>query len=472
MNFSNIQYSVGFISLGCPKNLVDLQVVAAELHEAGFAIGADPEEADVVLVNTCAFIEDAREEAVSSILGACELKKKGKCKAVVVTGCFPQRYRDKVFKACPEIDAIAGVDDLDKIPEIIREALRKFRRPASGIQQQPCRLFTSKIPGLILTGGPFAYVKISEGCRHVCAYCAIPGIRGKLRSRPVAEIVGEARALLAEGVRELVVISQDSTSYGVDLRGENPFASEIKKGDGDVAATLPDLLREIDALPGDFWVRVLYAYPNLITDELLALMASSKHICRYLDVPVQHSHPEILRAMRRADTVAAVAGLAPRLRVKVPGITLRTTCLVGFPGETDAHFAHLLAYAKEAKFDRLGAFAFSPEEGTPAADMGEEPDDITAEKRRDTLMRAQSKISAKILRAQIGTKFRVLLENPPDEDSNAWQGRNETQAPDDIDGVCFILNAPDTASPGDFADVVARDVDGYDLVCEFTKMGY
>ena len=457
--------AVGFVSLGCPKNLVDLQVIGAELHSAGFEIGAEVEEADVVLVNTCAFIEDAREEAVSSILGACELKKKGRCKIVAVTGCLPQRYRDKVLKACPDADIIAGIDELERIPALIREALanRAAANAASAAPAPakiiavppvpPCKLFTSKSPGLILTGGPFAYLKIAEGCRHACAFCAIPGIRGKLRSRSIAEIVAEAKALLAEGVKELDIIAQDSTSYGADLR--------------DGAATLPALLRELDALPGDFWLRILYGYPSLVTDELLGLMATSKHICRYLDIPVQHSHPDILRAMRRAGTIESVAGMPCRLREKVPGLTLRTTCLVGFPGETAEHFAHLLAYAKESKFDHLGAFAFSPEEGTPAYDMGDEPDDITAEKRRDMLMRAQSKISAKNLQEKLGAELRILLEVPPEDSANGhWEGRHEGQAPDDIDGVCFILNVPDAAQPGDFIAARVAGVDGYDLVCE------
>ena len=449
-------FSVGFISLGCPKNLVDLQVIGAELHDAGFEIGVEPEEADAVIVNTCAFIEDAREEAVSAILGACELKKNGKCKAVIVTGCLPQRYRTKILKACPEADAIAGIDDLARIPALVRAVLNGEtptpENQRSAISAKPSKLFNSKIPGLILTGGPFAYLKISEGCRHVCAFCAIPGIRGKLRSRSVAEIVAEARALLAENVKELVVIAQDTTSYGEDLPGR---------------PTLTALLRELDALPGDFWIRILYGYPNLVDDELLALIADSKHICRYIDIPVQHSHPEILRAMQRADTPASVAGLAQRLRSKVPGITIRTTCLVGFPGETEKHFDHLLEYVKESKFDRLGAFVFSPEEGTPAYSMDAEPDDVTGEKRRDALMRTQAKIAAKILRSQIGKTVRILLENPPETEDGAWEGRNEGQAPDDIDGVCFIGNVPSTAEVGDFiqAEIVAAE--GYDTVCEY-----
>ena len=451
--------SVGFISLGCPKNLVDLQVIGAELHRAGFAVGAEPEEAQVVIVNTCAFIEDAREEAVSAILGACELKRTGKCEVVVVSGCLPQRYREKVLKACPDADVLAGVDELERIPALIREALAKNsasknEKTIAVSSASPSRLFNSKIPSFILTGGPFAYLKIAEGCRHACAFCAIPNIRGKLRSRPIPEIVAEAKALLAEGVKELVVIAQDSTSYGADLPTRPALAA---------------LLRELDSLRGDFWIRILYGYPSLLTDELLALIASSAHICRYLDIPVQHSHPDILRAMRRADTLSAVAELTPRLRAKIPGVTLRTTCLVGFPGETEEHFAHLLAYAKHAAFDHLGAFAFSPEEGTPAYSMDAEPDDITAEKRRDILMRAQSKISAKNMRARIGNRFRVLLETPPEEEDGVWQGRNESQAPDDIDGVCYIRAVPATASVGDFIDAIAVAVDGYDLICDMIE---
>ena len=446
--------SVGFISLGCSKNLVDLQVMGAELHNAGFNIGVDSDEADAILVNTCAFIEDAREEAISSILGACELKNNGKCKAVIVSGCLSQRYRDRIFKACPDVDAIIGVDDLERIPEIIRNAVEKndTKKIVVVSTEVPSHLFSSKIPSLVLTGGPYAYLKIAEGCQHVCAFCAIPGIRGKLRSRTVKELVGEAKALLAEGIREIDLIAQDVTSYGNDLKN---------------GTTLASLLRELDALKGDFWIRLLYGHPAMVTDELLDVIANSRHVCHYLDIPIQHSHSDILAAMLRADTVNKVPEMARRLRTRIPDVTLRTTCLVGFPGETEEQFNHLLDFISEAKFDHLGAFAFSPEEGTPAFDMGDEPDDIVAENRRKKLMKRQAKIANKILEGLVGTEKRVLLEEPPEEESGLWTGRHAGQAPDDIDGVSHIQKVPPSAQPGDFVQVKVIGYDDYDLVCEY-----
>lgn len=448
--------AIGFVSLGCSKNLVDLQVMAAELHQGGFDIGVEVDEADAVIVNTCAFIEDAREEAVSAILGACELKKNGRCKAVVVSGCLSQRYRERILKACPDVDAVIGVDDLRRIPEIVSKALDHPRgEPVVAVSSDlPTHLFASKIPAMVLTGGPYAYLKIAEGCQHVCAFCAIPGIRGKLRSRTIDDVVAEAKAILAEGIRELDIIAQDVTSYGSDLK------------DG---TSLAKLLRRLDALKGDFWIRLLYGYPAMVTDELLDVIASSRHVCRYLDIPVQHSHPDILRAMHRADTLKHVPGMAARLRARIPGLTLRTTCLVGFPGETQAHFDHLLEYAGREKFDHLGAFAFSPEEGTGAFARREEADDIVAENRRRKLMRRQARIVKSLLDAKVGTVTRILLEAPPEEDGR-WEGRTEGQAPDDIDGVTYVAGVPASARPGDFADVEITGHGDYDLFAEWRSM--
>ncbi len=447
--------SIGFVALGCPKNLVDLQVMGAELHQAGFNIGVDTDEADVVLVNTCAFIEDAREEAISSILSACELKKNGKCKAVVVSGCLPQRYRDKILKACPDVDAVIGVDDLEHIPEIVRQAYNASSGDEKIIAvstKTPSHLYTSKIPSLVLTGGPFAYLKIAEGCQHACAFCAIPGIRGKLRSKNIDEIVTEAKAILQEGIREINIIAQDVTSYGIDLKDGTSLAA---------------LLRKLDALEGDFWIRLLYGYPGMVTDELLDVMASSRHICHYLDIPIQHSHPDILRAMLRADTVERVPEMTEHLRSRIPDIVVRTTCLVGFPGETEAQFNHLLDFVNQVKFDHLGAFAFSPEEGTPAFDMDDDSDDIVAESRRRKIMKHQAKIAKKRLAGMVGTLTRILLEVPPEDDDGLWEGRNYGQAPDDIDGVSYIRDVPAEAKSGDFINVKIIDSDDYDLVCEY-----
>ena len=455
--------SVGFVSLGCAKNLVDLQVMAGRLVRAGLRLAPSAEKADVILVNTCAFIESAREEAAENILWACDRKARGKCRAVVVSGCLPQRYAGDMRKAFPDIDAILGVDDLDRIGDIVAKAAEKAPEEAGFVdavtRTPPKRVFDPDEPGLVLTGGPFAYLKIAEGCFHACAFCAIPGIRGKFRSRDPDAIVEEARALVGDGIRELDLVAQDVTGYGRD----RPLAGR---------PTLTDLLRRLEAIPGDFRIRLLYGYPATVTEELLDWMATSPKACRYLDIPVQHSHPDILRAMRRAETIDAVATLAARARERVPGITLRTTVLVGFPGETREHFAHLRRYVESSEFDHLGVFAFSPEEGTAAYEMGGTPSSATAERRRNEILALQQGISRRLLQARVGQSGRVLLEAPsPENGEGAWTGRAESQAPDDIDGITYVFGVPATAQAGDLVPAVCTGSDEYDLVAEAVATG-
>ena len=457
---------VALVSLGCPKNLVDLQVVASALRGAGFDVGVPENDADAILVNTCAFIESAREEALAAIGEACARKGApgaakqgggGAAPAVVVAGCLAQRYRGQVLDACPEVDAILGVDDLDRAPEIVRAAID--RAAAGGAAPaldavspgRSKKLFTAREPWFVLTPGPYAYLKAGEGCRHACAFCAIPGIRGRLRSRPVATLAAEARALVAHGIRELDVIAQDVTSYGMDLR------------DG---TSLVSLLRALEDLPGEFRVRLLYGHPARCTDELLDFVAASRRVVPYFDIPVQHASPEMLRLMDRRDTVAEVPRMAGRIRAKVPGAVLRTTCLVGFPGETDAMFEELLAFVRETKFDHLGAFVFSPEEGTKAFSMPDPVPARVAESRRRRLMRAQAKVVAAKLDALAGAEATVLLETPPARRGGPWVGRTERQAPDDIDGVTFVRRVPASARPGDFLRVRYVGRTDYDLVAE------
>lgn len=443
---------VALVSLGCPKNLVDLQVMAAALAAAGFDVGVPEDEADAILVNTCAFIESARAEALDAIEEACARKRGGRCRAVVVAGCLPQRYRAQVFDACPDVDGVIGVDDLEGAPAAIRRALDAPGRPFCAVSRGPSkRLFTSRAPWFTLTPGPYAYLKVAEGCRHACAFCAIPGIRGRLRSRPVADCVAEARALLGRGIRELDVIAQDVTSYGRDLRDGTDLVS---------------LLRALDALPGRFRVRLLYGHPAGVTDELLDFVAASRHVLPYFDIPIQHSSEAVLRAMRRADTVALVPAMAARIRAKVPGAVLRTTCLVGFPGETAADAAALVRFVREARFDHLGAFVFSPEEGTPAFDLPKRPSARVAEARRDRLMAAQAEVVAAKLAALEGAEDEVLLETPPARRGAPWTGRLGRQAPDDIDGVTRVRGVPAGAKPGDFLRVRIVGRSGYDLEAE------
>ena len=429
--------SVGLVALGCAKNTVDLQVMAGHLLKAGCVLAPQPDDADVILVNTCAFIEAAREEAVEEILRACELKRAGRCRAVVVSGCFAQRYGDRLTEAFPDVDAFLGIDALDKIAGIVHRALEKTKTNVTVPPRMPKKIFSPPVPALRLTGSAFAYLKIA-GCAHRCAYCAIPAIRGQYRSRPLRSIVAEARALLATGVKELNVIAQDPLLYGVDLKN----GTDIVK-----------LLRALDRLKGDFWLRVLYAYPSEISDGFIDWMNTSPHAVKYIDVPIQHTDPQILKAMARGSAVAATLSAAERLRAAVPGVTLRTTVLTGFPGETNDSFAKLLMDVKRMKFDHLGAFAFSPEEGTAAAEMDGCPPPAVAAKRARTVMSAQRKVWSEKAKGYVGKTFRALVVAP-------GVARLESQAPD-VDGVVRFKGK---AEIGTFANMRIEKVDGFDFI--------
>lgn len=437
--------SVGFISLGCSKNLVDSQVMAGYLKSGKIALAPSPEEADVILVNTCAFIEAAREEAAEAILSACEHKRQGGCRAVVVAGCMVQRYRERLGKAFPEVDAFLGVDELEQIEGVVRQVAEGKRLGVVAAPGEAVKVYSPAYPSLLFTGGPFAYLKVADGCNHRCAYCAIPNIRGHFRSRAAEEIVAEAEGMLRAGVKEINLISQDTLLYGLDKKG---------------APRIAELMRRIDGMDGDFRFRVLYGYPVGVTDEVLDVLNTSRHICKYLDLPVQHSHPDILRAMNRGKAVDATEDLAARLRQAVPGVVLRTTCLVGFPGETDEHFEHLVEYVRRAKFDHLGVFAFSPEEDTAAFEMDGTPEPEVAEDRCQRLMALQRVIVRERLKALKGSRDRVLLlRKNPDGD---WVGRLPRQAPE-VDGETFVAGVPRQAKVGDFLDVEITGGKEYDV---------
>ena len=445
---------IALVSLGCPKNLVDLQVVASALRGAGFDVGVPEAEADAILVNTCAFIESARREAVDAIAEACARKcdPRSRCRAVVVSGCLPQRYRSAVFEACPDVDAVIGVDDLEEAPAVVRRALDGPGAGIDGVSPgRSKKLFTSREPWFTLTPGPYAYLKIGEGCRHACAFCAIPGIRGRLRSKPEDALVAEAEALLGRGIRELDVIAQDVTSYGMDLR------------DG---TSLSSLLRRLDGFGGEYRVRLLYGHPARCTDELLDTVAASRHVLPYFDIPIQHASASVLAAMDRRDTVSLVPGMAARIRRRVPGAVLRTTCLVGFPGETRKDFEALLRHVRETRYDHLGAFVFSPEEGTKAASMPAQVPARTAMRRRGALMQLQAGIVAEKLESLVGSETEVLLETPPPRRGGAWTGRCRRQAPDDIDGTTSVRGLPPTAKAGDFVRCRIVGHTDYDLIAK------
>jgi len=435
--------SVGFVSLGCAKNLVDSQNMAGMLLSENIALAPSPEEADIVIVNTCAFIEEARRESIDTIRSVCRLKAEGTCRAVLVTGCMPQRYRQELRKQLPGVDAFLGLDELDRVGQI---ALRLGNGESGivNISERSRALFEPRYPALSFTGGPYAYLKIAEGCNHPCTFCAIPAIRGRHRSRPIKNIVAEAEALLANGFRELNIISQDVTSYGRDLR------------DG---TSLPRLIRELGAIGGAFWIRLLYGYPSRVKNELLEVMSETEQVCRYLDIPIQHSHPDILRAMARAKTASAVRALPGRARKIMPDVTLRTTCLVGFPGEHEEHFKHLLKYLRKTQFDHVGVFAYSPEENTRAYVMPGRPAAAVAERRCQRLMTAQKEIVDRKADVLVGTETDVLLEHPDPDEPGVWVGRSPRYAPR-VDGSVFVERVGRKATPGAF--VRARYTQSYD----------
>jgi len=438
--------SVGFISLGCAKNLVDSQVMAGCLLSAGITLAHSPEEADVIVVNTCSFIEDAREESIDAVLNACELKKTAHCRAVIVAGCLPQRYDAELAKSLPEVDAFIGLDELEEIADIVE----RVGRGESGVRRVSDRaraLFEPSMPALVFTGGPFAYLKIAEGCNHGCTFCAIPGIRGDYRSRAIPAIVREAGELLENGLKELCLISQDITAYGRDL---------------DDGTDLPGLLRALGEIGGEYWVRLLYGHPSGVRDDLLAAMSEVPGVCRYLDIPIQHSHPDILRAMGRGGTATHVHELAGRVRAALPDAALRTTCLVGFPGETEEHFLHLLDFIRENRFDHLGTFVYSPEEDTPAVAMPDRPDRDLAEERRERLMLAQKEIVTGKCGELIGREADILLERQHPDHDNVFIGRSERQAPE-VDSVTFVEGVPADVGPGLFVSARYTEQIEYDM---------
>ena len=439
--------TLGFVSLGCAKNLVDSEHMIGVLRSEGLALAPSAEEADIVVVNTCAFIRDARDESMEAIRDACALKKEGPCRAVVVAGCLSQRYRQELLAALPEVDAFIGLDELDRVGEIARR-LAAGERGIVEVSAEAGRVYEPLRPRVLLTDGPYAYLKIAEGCNHRCGFCAIPSIRGRWRSRSVEGIVAEARDLIGSGIRELLLISQDVTAYG---RGRRDGA--------DLAA----LLRALGRMEGRYWIRLLYGYPANLTDALLAAMAELPNVCRYLDIPVQHSHPDVLKAMRRADTIEAVATLAVRARAALPGVALRTTCLVGYPGETEPQFEHLLAYVRAIEFDHLGVFAYSREENTPAFAMPRQVDPEVALERRRRLMLAQQEIVAKKARGLVGRTETVLIEKPAEDEPGVWVGRSARLAPE-VDGQIFVSALPNGGHEGEFVsarNVAPRDV--YDM---------
>jgi ribosomal protein S12 methylthiotransferase len=438
--------SIGFVSLGCAKNLVDSEIMAAHLVAAGWRLAPAPERADIVIVNTCSFIRDAKKESLDAIFEACSWKRRGPCRAVIVAGCLAQRYRLELPAAMPEVDAWLGLDDIVRIDAIVRR-LAEGERGFVSISPAARAIIEPPPNRALFTGAPVAYLKIAEGCHHRCGFCAIPSIRGNYRSRPVTSILAEAENLLAHGIRELSLISQDVTSYGRDLGA---------------AADLPRLLRALGAIGGVFWIRLLYGHPAHVTDALLDAMGEVSQVCHYLDMPVQHSHPTILRSMARPAVPGGLRRLVRHIRATLPDVVLRTTCLVGYPGETGVHFRRLAEFVEESQFEHLGVFAYSREEGTPAAILPAQVPQREANRRRDRLMLLQQKIVLNKAAARVGHTDDILVEKSDPRKHDTWIGRSRREAPE-VDGVVFLKTRVPSVKPGVFIKARYVAAAGYDM---------
>jgi ribosomal protein S12 methylthiotransferase len=466
---------VGFISLGCPKNLVDGEVMLGIAQQAGHEITPDAQDADVLVVNTCAFIDRAKQESIDTILEMAQHKRDGKCSRLVVTGCLAERYREELRKEIPEIDALLGTGELPGIVDAIRPmtddrwAMIDGQNAGAGVEVKPLTfhkrnighrpltiahrtptyIYDADTPRVLTTPGHFAYVKVAEGCDYTCAFCIIPTLRGEYRSRTRESIVAEARAMAARGVKELLLISQDTTFYGIDRQERGALAA---------------LLRELDAIDGIAWIRLLYLYPTTITDDVLAAMAECEKVCRYIDLPLQHASADVLKRMRRPGNRQTYDALLARIRDRVPGVTLRTTFIVGFPGETEEEFAELDAFVQDTGFDHIGVFTYSHEEGTRAYAVSDDVPAATKRKRRDRIMKRQQGIVAARQQARIGTEVPVLIDGPSAEHELVLQGRLEGQAPD-IDPVVYLTDCdPSAFQRGDLIRARIVGARGYDLL--------
>ena len=434
-----------FISLGCDKNLVDSEVMLGELEKRGYSFTEDENEADFIVINTCCFINDAKEESINTILEMAEYKKEGSCKALIVTGCLAQRYRQEIIDEIPEVDAVLGTTSFDHICEAIEDALKgKHLTQFDDLQ----KLVKAKQHRVLTTGGHYAHLKIAEGCDKHCTYCIIPKIRGTYRSVPMEELVEEATYLAEQGVRELILVAQETTLYGVDLYGEK---------------SLHKLLKELCKIPGLYWIRIQYCYPEEIYDELIETIASEPKICHYLDLPIQHCNDGILKRMGRRTSKQQLVEKIEKLRSAIPDIALRTTLIAGFPGETPEAHEEMMQFVNDMEFDRLGCFAYSAEEDTPAAGFDDQVPQELKEIWRDEIMELQSEVCADLAEDMIGRELYVMVEGKV-ADEPAYIGRTYKDAPG-VDGYIFIQTGEMLMS-GDFVKVTVTGAVDYDLIGE------
>ncbi|SHJ25270.1 30S ribosomal protein S12 methylthiotransferase RimO [Hespellia stercorisuis] len=432
-----------FISLGCDKNLVDTEVMLGMLASRGYQMIDDETQADIIVINTCCFIHDAKEESIQNILEMAAYKKEGVLKALIVTGCMAERYKQEIIDEIPEVDAVLGTASYDKILEAVDEALAGHTCVQMESLDALPQVDTKR---LVTTGGHFAYLKIAEGCDKHCTYCIIPKIRGDFRSVPMERLLSEARELAEGGVRELILVAQETTLYGQDIYGEK---------------RLPQLLEELCKIDGLYWIRVLYCYPEEITDELIQVMKKEDKICKYLDLPIQHASDDILKRMGRRTSKQELIDIIEKLRREIPEISLRTTLITGFPGETKEQHEELMAFVDEMEFDRLGVFTYSPEEDTPAAVMPDQVEESVKEDRQAELMELQQDIAFDKAEDMIGRELLVMIEGKV-ADENAYVGRTYRDAPN-VDGLIFVNTDAELMS-GDFARVKVTGALDYDLI--------
>jgi ribosomal protein S12 methylthiotransferase len=452
--------NVLFVSLGCDKNLVDSEKMLGLLNEAGYRVAQEESEADAIVVNTCCFIHDAKEESVETILEMAEWKKKGRLKALIVTGCMAQRYQDEIQQEIPEVDAVIGTTGYTEIVPILDEILAEAEasQKEAAVEEPKEKSFVNCCPSIdllpasladkrvVTTGGYTAYLKIAEGCNKRCTYCIIPYIRGHYRSFPMEDLLEEARKLAEGGVKELILIAQETTVYGMDCYGRK---------------ALPELLTKLCEIEGIEWIRILYCYPEEITDELIAVMKKEKKICHYLDIPIQHSEDTILKRMGRRTNRAELVSLVEKLRKEIPEIVLRTTLITGFPGETEEEFKNMVDFVDSMEFDRLGVFPYSAEEGTKAAEMDGQITEEVKESRRDEIMALQQEISADKAASRIDDEMSVLIEGYLYED-DIYIGRTYMDAPK-VDGNVFV-RAEEELISGDIVPVRITGANEYDLM--------
>ena len=442
---------VGFISLGCPKNLVDSEVMMGHLKQQGYEITSDAADADTVVVNTCGFIDSAKKESIDTILEAAQLKTNGRAQRLVVAGCLVERYRDELKAEIPEVDAFIGTSQINDILTVCDPKTNTRSLPVVQLGNQSATyLYDDSTPRVLATPSHYAFVKIAEGCDRPCAFCFIPQMRGHFRSRRFGSIIAEAHQLAEEGVKEIILVAQDSSRYGEDLGKPDALAR---------------LLRELAHVDGIEWVRVMYTYPTHISDGFLDVLAEEPKAVKYLDMPLQHASQNVLKLMKRGGNRKSLERLIERVRQRVPGIAVRTTFISGFPGETEADHEELLSFIKNVEFDRVGVFTYSDEEGTPAFDLPDKVPHRTAARRRTSLMKEQAKISRRKNKARVGDVVQVLFEGESKESELLWQGRMETQAPD-IDGCVLINDVPEGMVPaaGEIVNVELTEAHEYDLI--------